>query len=37
MQKIMLPDEDARIKPLPTSTGGHRAEPDMDHLSNIIG
>ncbi|MDP8265674.1 MAG: type I restriction endonuclease subunit R, partial [Candidatus Aceula meridiana] len=34
--KIGLPDEDAEIDPVPTSGGGHKAEPEMDHLSNIV-
>ena len=34
MQKIPLPDEDAEIGPIPTSAGGHRAEPELDRLSN---
>ncbi len=36
MQKILLPDEDAEIDPVPTAAGGHRPEPELDHLSNII-
>ena len=36
MQKIALPDEDAEIEPVPTGDGGHRPEPEMDQLSNII-
>ena len=36
MQKIMLPDEDAEIDPVPTSAGGHQTEPELDRLSNII-
>ena len=36
MQKIMLPDEDAEISPVPTSAGGHRPEPELDRLSNIL-
>ena len=36
VQKIMLPDEDAEIDPVPTSAGGHLTEPDLDRLSNII-
>ena len=27
MQRIMLSDEDAEIDPVPTSAGGHHAEP----------
>jgi type I restriction enzyme R subunit len=36
MQKIILPDEDAEINPVPTSEGGRRPEPELDRLSNII-
>ena len=36
MQKIMLPDEDAEVGPVPASGGGHRPEPELDRLSNII-
>ena len=36
VQEIMLPDEDAEIGPVPTSGGGHRVDPDLDRLSNII-
>jgi type I restriction enzyme R subunit len=36
MQQILLPDEDAEIEPVPTSGGGHKAEPELDRLSNII-
>jgi len=36
MQQILLPDEDAEIDPVPTAGSGHRAEPDIDQLSNII-
>ena len=35
-QKILLPDEDAEVDPVPTTGGGHRPEPELDHLSNII-
>lgn len=34
--KIDLPDEDAEVVPVPTSGGGRKAEPELDHLSNII-
>ena len=37
MRKIMLPDEDAEIEPVPTSGGGHQPETQLDRLSNIIG
>ncbi|MCP4308850.1 MAG: type I restriction endonuclease subunit R [bacterium] len=36
MQKIILPDEDAEIDPVPTAGGGHRPEPELDRLSNIV-
>ena len=36
VQKILLPDEDAEIDPVPTAGGGYRPEPELDHLSNII-
>ena len=36
VQKILLPDEDAEIDPVPTSGGGHRPEPDVDRLSVIL-
>ena len=36
MQKIILPDEDAEIEPVPTTGGGHLPEPELDRLSNIL-
>ncbi len=36
MQKIILPDEDAEIGPVPATGGGSSPEPEMDRLSNII-
>ena len=36
MQKILLPDEDAEIGPVPTSASGHRPEAELDRLSNIL-
>ena len=36
MQRIMLPDEDAAIDPVPGAGGGHHAEPELDRLSNIL-
>ena len=36
MQKIALPDEDAEIDPVPTASGGHQSEPELDQLSNIL-
>ena len=32
----MLPDDDAGIDPVPTTGGGHRPEPELDRLSNIL-
>jgi len=34
--KIQLPDEDAEIGPIPTEGGGHKPEPELDRLSNIL-
>jgi type I restriction enzyme R subunit len=34
--KIALPDADSEIGPVPTDAGGHKPEPEMDYLSNII-
>ncbi len=36
VQKILLPDEEAEIDPVPTNGGGHRPEPEIDRLSNIV-
>ncbi len=36
VRKILLPDEDAEIEPVPTAGGGHAPDPDMDRLSNIV-
>ncbi len=36
VQKILLPDQDAEIKPVPTTGGGHVPEPELDQLSKII-
>jgi type I restriction enzyme, R subunit len=33
---IALPDANAEIEPAPTSGGGHKAEPELDKLSNIV-
>ena len=33
---VQLADEDAEINPLPTGGGGHRPEPELDRLSNIL-
>ena len=34
--KIQLPDQNAEIEPVPTSAGGHKPEPELDRLSNIL-
>lgn len=34
--KILLPDEDSNIGPVPVAGGGFIAEPELDRLSNII-
>ena len=33
---ITLPDQNAEIGPGPTSGGGFKPEPELDHLSNIV-
>jgi len=34
--KIALADEDAEIEPVPTDAHGHKPEPELDRLSNIL-
>ena len=34
--KIQLADADAEIEPVPTTGGGHKPEPELDVLSNIL-
>lgn len=34
--KIILPDDNAEIEPLPTRAAGRKSEPELDHLSNIL-
>jgi len=34
--RIALPDLDTEIEPVPTAGGGHKPEPELDRLSNII-
>ena len=34
--RIQLPDANAEIEPVPASGGGHKAEPDLERLSNIL-
>ena len=36
MRKILLPDEDAEIKPVPTNGGGGRPDPELERLSEIL-
>jgi type I restriction enzyme, R subunit len=35
-QRVQLADEDVEIDPVPTEGGGHKPEPELDRLSNII-
>jgi len=35
-QRIVLPDEDGEVGPVPTRAGGRKAESELDLLSNII-
>jgi type I restriction enzyme R subunit len=34
--KIALEDKDAEIEPVPTEAGGHKPEPELGRLSNIL-
>jgi type I restriction enzyme R subunit len=34
--KLLLPDEDAEIGPVPAEGGGRKPEPELDRLSNIL-
>ena len=34
--KVLLPDEDAEIGPVPVEGGGRKPEPELDRLSNIL-
>ncbi|MBT9260258.1 MAG: hypothetical protein KM310_11005 [Clostridiales bacterium] len=34
--RIALADADAQVDPLPAGSGGHKPEPELDRLSNII-
>jgi type I restriction enzyme R subunit len=34
--RIALPDADSEIDPIPAAGGGHKPEPELDKLSNII-
>ncbi len=33
---IALPDADSEIEPVPAAGGGHKPEPELDRLSNIL-
>lgn len=33
---VLLPDEDGTIDPVPAGAGGHKPEPELDTLSNIL-
>jgi type I restriction enzyme R subunit len=33
---VQLPDSNAEIDPVPMAGGGHRPEPELDRLSNIL-
>lgn len=35
-QRVQLTDQDAEIDPVPTDGGGHKADAELDRLSNII-
>ena len=34
--KVVLPDRDAEIEPVPVQGGGRKSEPELDRLSNIL-
>jgi type I restriction enzyme R subunit len=34
--KVLLPDENAEIEPIPIGGGGRKGEPELDRLSNIL-
>lgn len=36
VMKIAMADADAEIEPIPTDAGGHKPEPELDRLSNIL-
>ena len=36
MRKISLPDEDAEVDSITAGSGGHKTEPDLDPLSDIL-
>jgi type I restriction enzyme R subunit len=34
--KILLPDDNGEIEPVPIGSGGHKPEAELDYLSNIL-
>jgi type I restriction enzyme, R subunit len=36
VMKLALADSDAEIEPVPTEGGGHKGQPELDRLSNIL-
>ena len=36
VQRVQLADQEVEIEPVPTDGGGHKADPELDRLSNII-
>jgi type I restriction enzyme R subunit len=36
LQKLLLPDDEAVIDPVPVAGGGRKADPELDRLSNIL-
>jgi type I restriction enzyme, R subunit len=36
VMRIALPDDNAEIAPIPVEGGGHKREPELDRLSNIL-
>ncbi len=36
VMKLALADSDAEIEPMPTEGGGHKGQPELDRLSNIL-
>lgn len=34
--KVLLPDDNAEVEPMPVAVGGRKAEPELDRLSNIL-
>lgn len=36
VQRVQLADQEVEIEPVPTDGGGHKGDPELDRLSNII-